>query len=142
MSDFRIKGASGDVADQHHALGERTVIGRAEDCDVRVDDCGMAPHHAAIVVKDEDSVWLELLTDEGEVSVNGDIVQPQSKDGVALSSGDEIRIASCRWVLQAPGLRPEKRLTQDATRKKRPLWPWLVVGGLLAAATAARYLMP
>jgi hypothetical protein len=61
-----------------------------------------------------------------------------------LSSGDEIRIAQCRFVLQAPGLRPAKVLTPEATRPRRGYLPWLIVAGLVAAAAAAWYsgLMP
>ena len=57
-----------------------------------------------------------------------------------LASGDEIRIGNCRWVLQAPGLRPEKVLTAEAVKPQRSYLPWLVVGGLLAAAAASWYL--
>ena len=56
-----------------------------------------------------------------------------------MTSGDEIRIANCRFVLQAPGLRPDKVLTAEATRPRRAYLPWLIVGGLLAAAAAAWY---
>jgi phosphohistidine phosphatase SixA len=56
-----------------------------------------------------------------------------------LASGDEIRIANCRWVLQAPGLRPEKVLTSEAVRTRRSYVPWLITAGLLAAAGLAWY---
>ena len=66
--------------------------------------------------------------------LNGEPVEQAS-----LGSGDEIRIANCRWVLQAPGLRPQKVLTEDAVQRKRGRLPWLIVGGLLAAAALAWY---
>ena len=64
--------------------------------------------------------------------MNGEAVQSAS-----LGSGDEIRIANCRFVLQAPGLRPEKVLTEEAVARRRGWIPWLIAGGLVAAATAA-----
>jgi hypothetical protein len=54
-----------------------------------------------------------------------------------LNSGDEIRLGACRWVLQAPGLRPEKVLTEQAVKQRSRLMPWLLVGALLAAAAVA-----
>jgi hypothetical protein len=52
----------------------------------------------------------------------------------ALASGDEIRVGVCRFVLQAPGLKPRRVLTQEAVEPRRSFIPWLVAGGLLAAA--------
>ena len=69
------------------------------------------------------------LDPAAETLLNGEAIER-----AGLSSGDEIRIANCRWVLQAPGLRPEKVLTREAVKPKRGYVPWLIVGGLLAAA--------
>ena len=66
------------------------------------------------------------------VRVNGEAVREAS-----LSSGDEIQIGVCRWLLQAPGLKPQRVLTEVAVRPQRALWPWLLViaaGGLAAVA--------
>ncbi len=137
MDIFKIKGASGAVANQSHSLGGRTLIGRADDCDVRIDADGVSAHHAAIVVDEDKAVWLEVLAGEGGVSVNGKLAVCDTGRVLELSSGDEIRIAGCRWVLQAPGLRPDKTLTADATRKKRRLFPWLAAAIALTAAAVA-----
>lgn len=133
MAVFRLKGASGPVINQSFPLGERTVIGRADDCDLRLDQDGVAPRHAEITAS-EGGLALARLDPAHEVLVNGEAVER-----AALASGDEIRIGACRFVLQAPGLRPEKVLTPAATRPRRPWLPWLIVGGLLAAAGAAWY---
>ena len=37
MSSYRLKGASGAVINQSFTIGEQTVIGRADDCDLRLD---------------------------------------------------------------------------------------------------------
>ena len=132
-SKYRLKGASGAVINQTWPLGTRTVIGRADDCDLRLAEDGVAAHHAEIVESDGGLI-LARLDDGVEVALNGKPV-----DRAALASGDEIRIAGCRFVLQAPGLRPDKVLTEQAMRPRRPWLPWLIVGGLLAAAAAAWY---
>jgi len=135
MSIYRLKGASGAVINQSHTLGDRTVIGRADDCDLRVDQDGVAPHHAEISDDGQGGLTLANLAERGETMLNGETVQKAS-----LASGDEIRIASCRWVLQAPGLRPDRVLTAEAVGRRRGWIPWAVVAALLAAGGAAWYL--
>ena len=134
MTIYRLKGASGAVINQSHALGARTLIGRADDCDLRVDQDGVAGRHAEVVEDGQGGLTLNHLADGYETALNGEAVQ-----SAALASGDEIRIANCRWVLQAPGLRPEKVLTEQAVARRRGWIPWVIVVGLLGAAAAAWY---
>ncbi len=132
MSTYRLKGASGAVINQSFMLGDRTLIGSAEDCDVRIDsDDGAGMQHAEIIEEDG-SLILRNLGSPGATLLNGEPVEQAS-----LGSGDEIRIANCRWVLQAPGLRPQKVLTSEAVQPKRSYLLWLIVAGLLAAAAMA-----
>jgi len=128
MSTYRLKGASGAVINQFFELGNRTLIGSAEECDVRIDSDGTSMQHAEIIEQDG-ALILRNLASPGATLLNGEPVEQAS-----LGSGDEIRIANCRWVLQAPGLRPQKLLTKDAVQRKRSQLPWLIVVGLLAAA--------
>jgi hypothetical protein len=134
MSNYRLKGASGAVLNQAISLGSRTVIGRADDCDLRLDIEGVAPRHAEISETEDGGLVLASLDQEAETLLNGEAISR-----AALSSGDEIRIASCRWVLQAPGLRPDRVLQEPVEAGSRGWLPWLIVGGLLAAAAAAWY---
>ena len=139
MSNYRLKGASGPVINQAFKLGAKTLIGRADDCDLRLEVEGVASRHAEIQESEDGSLTLFNLDPAAETLLNGELIQNAS-----LASGDEIRIANCRWVLQAPGLRPEKVLTAEAVRARRSYVPWLIVGGLLAAAAIAwhRGLLP
>jgi len=134
MSTYRLKGASGAVINQSFALASRTVIGRADDCDLRLDVDGVAGRHAVIELAGG-ALRLESLDPGHRTLVNGEAVRH-----AVLSSGDEIRIASCRFLVQAPGLRPEKVLTEAAVAPRRGYLPWLIVGALLAAAAGAWYL--
>ena len=129
-----MKGASGPVINQSHTLGTRTLIGRADDCDLRVDQEGVAGRHAEIIGDEKGGLTLNHLAPGAETVLNGEPIESAS-----LGSGDEIRIASCRWVLQAPGLRPEKVLTEQAVAKRRGWIPWAVVAVLLGAAASAWY---
>ena len=134
MSNYRLKGASGPVINQAFPLGANNVIGRADDCNLRLDVDGVAARHAEIREDGKGGLVLRKLAPDAQTLLNGEPV-----DQAALASGDEIRIANCRLVLQAPGLRPEKVLTEDAMRRRRSHVPWLIVGGLLAAAALAWY---
>ena len=58
-----------------------------------------------------------------------------------LGSGDEIRIGTCRMLLQAPGLRPERILTAEVVKKTTRRWPRVLLWtSLLAGATAVAVL--
>jgi hypothetical protein len=134
MSNYRLQGASGPVINQSFKLGAKTLIGRADDCDLRLDLEGVASRHAEIQENEDGSLVLVSLDPSAETLLNGEPIQTAS-----LASGDEIRIANCRWVLQAPGLRPEKVLTKEALKPRRSYIPWLITGGLIAAAAIAWY---
>lgn len=134
MSHYRLKGASGPVINQAFQLGARARIGRADDCDLRVDAEGVAAHHAEIRETGDGGLVLENLDSSFQTLLNGEAVTE-----AALASGDEIRVANCRWVLQAPGLRPEKVLTREAVQARRSALPWLITVALLSAAALAWY---
>lgn len=134
MSNYRLKGASGPVINKSYRLGASIRIGRADDCDIRVDAQEVASRHAEIRESDEGGLVLVNLDPSFETLLNGEAV-----DQSELASGDEIRVANCRWVLQAPGLRPEKVLTGEAVKARRSYLPWLITAGLLAAAGLAWY---
>jgi hypothetical protein len=138
MSAYRLKGASGAVINQSFPLGNRTRIGSAEDCEVRIESDGAGIAFAEITEK-EGALILRNLGSPGATLLNG---EPVERAG--LISGDEIRIAQCRWVLQAPGLRPQKVLTREAVQPRRSYLLWLIVALLLAAVSLAwqRNLLP
>lgn len=123
---FRLKAASGPLTGRTFDIGERLVIGSADDVDVR--DPGLAPHHAVLRLQDGGLV----LESDHSVEVNG---EPVTVHG--LESGDEIRVATLRFVLQAPGLKPVRVL--DAPRpsgRTRAGW-WIGAVVLAASAVAA-----
>jgi len=132
MSIYRLKGASGPVINQAFRLNPVTVIGSAEECDLRIEAEGVAARHAEIREIEAGGLMLSNLDPDFETLLNGERVK-----NTGLASGDELRIGNCRWVLQAPGLRPEKVLTGAAIETKRSYMPWLITALLLAAAGLA-----
>lgn len=132
MSLYKLKGTSGSVVNQSFPLGEKFVLGAADDCDVQIKEPGVAEHHAEIEVIDGNALRLTDLGSNQKTLLNGEPVQQ-----AMLGSGDEIRIGSCRWMLQAPGLRPERVLTADVIAKSNRVWPRVVVWTILGATAAA-----
>ena len=132
MNNYRLKGASGKVAGHSHSFSQRTTLGSGKDCDLVIDDSTVAAKQAEIVLLDSGNLHLVHLDPATQTLVNG---QPVTE--ILLNSGDEIRLRACRWVLQAPGLRPEKVLTEQAVKQRSRFLPWLIAGALGVATAIA-----
>ena len=132
MSHYKLKGTSGSVINQSFPFADSIVLGSSADCDVQLDEPGVAPRHAEIRLLEGRSLQLKDLGSKTGTLLNGVAVTE-----TLLGSGDEIRIGTCRWMLQAPGLRPERVLTADVVAKPSRRWPRVLLWtGLAAAATA------
>ena len=132
MSLFKLKGTSGSVINQSYPLGESFVLGSSADCQVQIEEPGVAAHHAEITIVDDNTLLLKDLGSQSGTFVNGEAVVES-----ILSSGDEIHIGSCRWMLQAPGLRPERVLTADVVKKSSFDWARLIAWTVVAATAGA-----
>ena len=129
---FRLKGASGPVINQIYSLTDVTVIGGDEACEVTLDEKGVAGRHVEIRISPEGVVSAVSLDAAYETLCNGVPFTQQ-----VLSPGDELRVGACRWVLQAPGMRPERVLTDAAVSRRPPIWSWLLPIVLALAAFLA-----
>jgi pSer/pThr/pTyr-binding forkhead associated (FHA) protein len=132
MSHYKLKGTSGSVINQSFPFGDSIVLGSSKDCDVQLVEPGIADRHAEIRLVDGNSLLLRDLGSDTGTLLNGERVTE-----TVLGSGDEIRIGTCRWMLQAPGLRPERILTTDVVKKRSRRWPRVLVWTSLAVAAAA-----
>jgi pSer/pThr/pTyr-binding forkhead associated (FHA) protein len=132
MSVYKLKGTSGSVINQSFPFAESIVLGSSKDCDVRLDEPGVAARHAEIRLLDGKSL---LLKDLG--SATGTLLNGVAVTEMPVGSGDEIRIGTCRWMLQAPGLRPERILTAEVVGKPARRWPRILIWTSLATAAAA-----
>jgi pSer/pThr/pTyr-binding forkhead associated (FHA) protein len=132
MSHFKLKGTSGSVINQSFPFADSIVLGSSSGCDVQVDEPGISARHAEIQLVDDRSLLLKDLGSETGTLLNGEKVVES-----LLGSGDEIRIGTSRWMLQAPGLRPDRILTADVVQKTRSLWPRVLLWSVLTASAAA-----
>ena len=80
---------------------EEFLIGRGSDCDLRVNDEDVSRHHCLIRLRGQEATLSDLGSSNGTY-VNGKRVLSQ----VTLASGDEIRLANCRFVVDL-GDKPE-----------------------------------
>jgi hypothetical protein len=132
MSIYKLKGTSGSVINQSFPFEDSIVFGSSASCNVQIDEPGVSAEHAEINLIDERSLLLKDLGSKSGTLLNG---EPISE--AMLASGDEIRIGSCRWMLQAPGLRPERILTADVIGKPVRRWPRALGWGVLLGTVAA-----
>ena len=82
-------------------VGPRTVIGRAEDCDLRLADPGASRHHAEVL---RGGAWMTVKDLD---STNGTIVNGERVDQADLGDGDEIVIGETTFIFRAPGAHKE-----------------------------------
>jgi len=131
MSHYKLKGTSGSVINQSFPFKDSIVLGSSPACDVRLDEPGVASRHAEIRLLEDKSLQLRDLG-----SATGTLLNGVAVTETLLGSGDEIRIGTCRWMLQAPGLRPERVLTAEAVSKPTRRWPRILLWSALAGAGA------
>ena len=129
MTTYRLKGTSGAVLNKSFPLAGEQRLGPGTANDIHVEGEGEAAW-ATVTVLDDGSVRLLALGGE-PVTVNGEIVRD-----IHLAGGDEIRVGRTRFILQAPGLRPERVLTEEATKPKGSAWGWWIAAVVLVGAAA------
>jgi len=74
--------------------GQEFLIGRGTDCDLRLAVSAISRHHCLLRFKGGEATLSDLGSSNGTL-VNGKRVRSQ----VALHTGDEIRVGSCRFVV-------------------------------------------
>jgi hypothetical protein len=132
MALYKLKGTSGSVINRSYPFGDSIVLGSSADCDVQLDEPGISPRHAEIRQVENKLLQLKDLDSESGTLLNGESVVES-----LLGSGDEIRIGTCRLMLQAPGLRPDRVLTGDVVQKQTSQWPRVLAWSLVLASAAA-----
>lgn len=132
MSHYKLKGTSGSVINQSFPFGESIVLGASAQCDVQIDEPGVSARHAEISRIDGKTLLLKDLDSETGTLLNGEPVTE-----MLLGAGDEIRIGTCRLMLQAPGLRPERILTGDVVKKPAIDWKRILIWMSLLVSAAA-----
>lgn len=132
MSVYKLKGTSGNVINQSFPFEGSIVLGSAQNCDVQLTEKGISARHAEINFLDDKVLLLKDLNSDTGTLLNGESVTETH-----LASGDEIRIGTCRLMLQAPGLRPDRILTDEMVGKQSRRWPRALGWGVVLTTAAA-----
>jgi hypothetical protein len=120
---FVLRGVSGEGFGRSHPLLGPTVVGRAPDCNLRLDANGLSRQHARLVLT-AGGVQVEDLGSTNGTFINGKRVQR----GIAVA-GDEIGFDQLRFRLTAPGKQEPVAVAASATDKPRArISPWWWVG--------------
>lgn len=129
---FVLRGVSGEAFGRTYPVLGVTTIGRAPECDLRLDEPGMSRVHARLLPT-EDGLLLEDLG-----STNGSFVNGKRVLRGEARAGDEIGFDTLRFRLLAPGQGEHPQAEPTGASAQRPL-PWLWFG--IAAAALAGVLI-
>lgn len=113
-----LRGLAGRLVGKIMTLRGRTVLGSAPDCDLVLDDTGMAPRHA-LIENTPDGLFLRDLGSAEGTWVNGILL----RDAV-LKPGDQIAFERNRFLIEAPGYLlnlGEEAPRDQVTSVQRPL---------------------
>lgn len=125
---YVLRGVSGEAFGRTYPVVGMTAIGRAPECDLRLDEPGMSRMHARLVPTDDGL----LLEDLG--STNGSFINGKRVLRGEARVGDEIGFDTMRFRLLSPAQQDEP--VKDAGEGLRALSPWIWVGAAAVALAA------
>ena len=125
---YVLRGVSGEAFGRTYPVHGSTAVGRAPECDLRIDEPGLSRVHARLLPTDDGL----LLEDLG--STNGSFLNGKRVLRGEARIGDEIGFDTLRFRLIAPG-------QADAHQEGTAMAPdgvamktWMIVGGIAVAA--------
>ena len=146
-----LRAVGGPLHGRCHPLEDVVTIGRARDCDVRMDEPALAERHARLVPCEGGAVLRDLGSEQGS-HVNGHPVRH-----ALLRAGDQLAIDGYRFVLEAPrapgrtqasvdiadeaaGPEPDAATPERLLDSARRL-PWLLLAALLLSGALSLLLL-
>jgi hypothetical protein len=131
-SRAELTGLSSGVSGQSFSLGStRIIVGRAENCDLRLEDSSVSSEHARIV---RDSAGWRVVN---LLSTNGTFVNDRKVSSSAIANGDRVRFGRVEFRFYDPD-------QSDGEKGKGglPLWPIIfsVIGIAIIAVVVATIL--
>ena len=131
VPSFVLRGVSGEGFGRSHPLLGPTVVGRAPECNLRLDANGLSRQHARLVLT-RGGVQVEDLGSTNGTFINGKRVQR----GIAVA-GDEIGFDQLRFRLTVPGRQePTTTKPEPSNKPRERISPWWWVGMAVAGLGA------
>lgn len=122
---YALRGVSGEAFGRTYPIHGVTSVGRASECDLRLDEAGMSRMHARLLPTD-DGVLVEDLGSTNGCFINGKRVLRGD-----VRVGDELGFDTLRFRLVAPG---QSELHEEAAAPASSNRTWMIVGGVAIAA--------
>lgn len=130
LPKYVLRGVSGQGFGRSYPVLGPTVVGRAPECALHLDESGLSRQHARLVPTG-DGVQVEDMGSTNGTFINGKRVQR----GFA-AAGDEIGFDTLRFRVTAPGQQEPVHATASRESARRGISPWVWVGistaGLIA----------
>lgn len=130
---YVLRGVSGEGFGRSYPLVGPTIVGRAPECALRLDEAALSRQHARLIPTNE-GLQIEDLG-----STNGSFINGKRVQHALARPGDEVGFDTLRFHLVAPG-QPEAQhvparpaASVAAPRGVSPWW-WVAVAGLGLAA--------
>jgi pSer/pThr/pTyr-binding forkhead associated (FHA) protein len=126
---YVLRGVSGEAFGRTYPIVGVTSVGRADECNLRLDEPGMSRVHARLLPTDEGL----LIEDLG--STNGCFLNGKRVLRGEAHPGDEVGFDTLRFRLVAPGqsdAHHDEHAPETATSNRM----WLLVGGIAVVAAA------
>ena len=130
LPKFVLRGVSGQGFGRSYPLLGPTIVGRAPECVLRLDESGLSRQHARLVPT-ADGMQVEDLGSTNGTFINGKRIQR----GFA-SPGDEIGFDTLRFRLTSPTQQEPAHPVAPTAAKRRKLSPWLWVSMAAAGLVA------
>ena len=147
-----LRGLGGKYHGRSVSLEHPSIVGRARDADIRVDDPTFAERHARLELRGDRVLLRDLGSADGS-RVNGIAV----RDALLVAGDQVVFDAQHRFVLEvpwAPSAQGKDTLAADmdeetladevrtrATVRSARRWPWLLLAALLMAAALSALLL-
>ena len=125
---YVLRGVSGEAFGRTYPIHGVTGVGRAPECDLRLDEPGMSRLHARLLPTDDGL----LLEDLG--STNGSFLNGKRVLRGEARIGDEIGFDTLRFRLIAPGQADAHHEDAATPSDGVAMKTWLIVGGIAVAA--------
>ncbi|KGQ18641.1 FHA domain protein [Lysobacter dokdonensis DS-58] len=127
---YVLRGVSGEAFGRTYPVVGATTVGRADECNLRIDEPGLSRIHARLLPTDDGL----LLEDLG--STNGSFLNGKRVLRGEAHAGDEIGFDTLRFRLIAPGMPETAHHEEPVHDAPAPNRMWMLIAGIAVVAAA------